>query len=120
MVDALLASAVDLKHRLQLLHQQQKNPPHHNSMLTADDMALALRYTYRKYEYTWQQLRGVLAQLAADQQSLGRRLHHVLTMAAATESLETTDCTTLYQTVAVELYQTQTRAQLLLDQAYDL
>jgi hypothetical protein len=146
MVDAVLESVVDLKGRLRLLHQHQQqhvttdniNPSNSNpnpyNTLTTEDINLALQYTYRKYEHGWQQLRGVVAQLAVDHQTLGRRLQEVLTTATEVVvsslvtvdnedhqllHLDTTEFVETYQKAAMELFQKQTRAQTLFNDAYE-
>lgn len=115
----VVASVADLKARWRLLQRYSSSPPSHpHNALTEDDLTLALQYTLRKYEQAWQQLRGLLAQLAQDQQTLGRRLQEVLTTTTQHVDAAENDCNRIYQTAAADLWRKQKWGQELLDHAY--
>ena len=99
-------------------HHHHHHHHHQHLYLTDEDMDLASCHCVRKHEKALQNLRSLLAQLGQAQETLGRRLEHVLTETTAT----TTDITTtngtmimenhrcavrLYQTAAMDLYNKQ-------------
>jgi hypothetical protein len=151
LLSAVVASLADLHHRrsrlLRVVAVQQQSrgsgaSPHSSSsasfassvplssslILTPDDLALALHYTTRRYEYAWSTLRRLLAQWADDHvHVLGRRLERVLLVNGATTMSKLSEqpqiaqqqaCLARYQAAARELHQKQAWGHELLALAY--
>eukprot|EP00977_Amphora_coffeiformis_P003557 scaffold689_cov186-Amphora_coffeaeformis.AAC.7 len=87
------------------------NYHHHHFYLTSEDLELALCHCVRKHEKTLQNLRSLLSQLSQTQETLGRKLEHILLMTEPTTNVTDNHhryAIQLYQTAALDLYQKQT------------